>query len=52
MFNEKPHLSTIIGTFQDCNHNRQLKAIKALYYTVKNDFWETNDHPNPAGSVS
>ena len=21
-------------------------------HTVKKDFWETNDHPNPAGSLS
>ena len=27
---------------------RNLKAT----YTVKNDFWKTNDHPNPAGFVS
>ena len=21
-------------------------------HTVKNNFWDTNDHPNPAGSLS
>ena len=23
-----------------------------MHHTVKKDFWETNDHPNPAGSLS